>query len=89
MRRVSAIWKRPVVPVEKAGAALGAAIAGVSAFLKSKGEKPDIEKFTAMVVSRGEAIQPAPEDIAAFHRSGGYLDRFAVEEAKLIKAYPS
>ena len=88
MRRVSGIWKRPVIQVEKAGAALGAAIAGVSAFFKSEREEFDVEQFSASILKRGEVIQSRPEDVSIFHRSGGYLDKFAAEEAKLIKAHP-
>lgn len=88
MRRVSAIWNRQVIPVEKGGAALGAAVAGAHAFFKSEGEEIDIEQFGANLLRRGEAIQPRPEDVSAFHGPGGYLDKFAVKEAKLIAAHP-
>jgi xylulokinase len=88
MRRVAAIWNRPVVVMDKGGAALGAAVAGVSAFLKSEREPFDVEKFSAAVLSRGKAIQPAAEDVVAFHRSGGYLERFAAAEGALLKKYP-
>jgi xylulokinase len=88
LRRVSAIWKKPVVVTEKGGAALGAAVAGVSAFLKSEQQEFDIEPFSAAVLPRGDVIQPVQEDVAAFHNPGGYLDRFAEEEARLLKKYP-
>ncbi len=88
MRRVAAIWNRPVVVTDKGGAALGAAVAGVSAFLKSKREEFDVEDFSAAVLSRGAPTRPEPEDIAAFHRAGGYLDRFAAAEGALLKKYP-
>jgi xylulokinase len=88
MRRVAAIWNRPVVVTDKGGAALGAAVAGVSAFTKSEHEPFNIEDFSTAVVSRGTAIQPKPEDVAAFHRAGGYLDRFAAAEGALLKKYP-
>ncbi|MBN1191462.1 MAG: hypothetical protein JXA46_17030 [Dehalococcoidales bacterium] len=87
LRRISAIWQRPVVPVERAGAALGAAIAGAGAFLKAKNINPDLESFTADILRRGEIIYPYPGDIAAFHRPGGYLSRFAIEEEKLIRLH--
>jgi len=88
MRRISAIWNRQVIPVEKGGAALGAAVAGVYAFFKSEGAEIDIEQFGASLLRRGEAIQPRPEDVSAIHGPGGYLDKFAAEEAKLIAAHP-
>ena len=85
---MAAIWNRPVVVVGKAGAALGAAVAGISAFMKSEGRTIDIEKTSAAFLPRGTIIQPKPEDVTAFHQPGGYLDRFAVEEAKLLKNFP-
>ena len=77
MRRVAAIWNRPIVIVGKAGAALGAAVAGISAFMKSEGRTIDIEETSAAFLPRGTIIQPKPEDVTAFHQPGGYLDRFA------------
>ena len=88
MRRVSAIWQRPIIPVEKGGAALGAAAAGVSAFFKSEEEEVDIEQFCANLLSRGETIQLRPDDVSAIHGPGGYLNKFAAEEAKLIATHP-
>ena len=38
MRRVAGIWNRPTLPVEKGGAALGAAVAGVKALFDAAGE---------------------------------------------------
>lgn len=88
MRRVSAIWQRQIIPVEKGGAALGAAVAGASAFFKSEGKEIDIEQFGANLLSRGETIELRSEDVSAIHGPGGYLDEFAAEEAKLIARHP-
>ena len=88
MRRVSAIWNRQIIPVEKGGAALGAAVAGAYAFFKSEGEEIDIEQFGANLLRRGEAIQPRPEDVSVIYGPGGYLDKFAAEEAELIATHP-
>jgi len=87
MRRVAAIWNRPVVVTGKGGAPLGAAVAGVSAFLKSEHEEFDLEDFSTAVLSRGVAIKPEPEDVSAFHNTGGYLDRFSAVEGELLKKY--
>ncbi len=76
IRRVAAIWNRPVVPLDEGGAALGAAIAGAHALLKPW-------QKLEFVKSR-QPIQPRPEDVAAFHRPGGFLDIFVKEEAKLL-----
>ncbi|MCY3740611.1 MAG: FGGY family carbohydrate kinase [Candidatus Poribacteria bacterium] len=76
MRRVAGIWNRPTLPVEKGGAALGAAVAGVKALHDAANESFDIEAFSASVLKRGEPIQPHPEDVAAYHGEGKYLERF-------------
>jgi xylulokinase len=88
MRRIAAIWKRPVVPLEKTGAALGAATAGISALYKLEGKTFDIEDFTGKMMHKGEEILPTPQDIDAFHATGKYLDRFAAAEARLIIDHP-
>jgi xylulokinase len=88
IRRVAAIWNRPVALTGKGGAALGAAVAGVSAYKKYTGEKFDVEDFSTAVLPVGGIIEPAGEDVGVFHSPGGYLDRFAEEEASLIKKYP-
>lgn len=88
MRRVAAIWNRPVVVTDKGGASLGAAVAAVSAFIKSEREPFDVEEFSAAVLSRGTTTQPDLEDVAAFHNPGGYLERFATAEDILLKKYP-
>ncbi len=76
MRRVAGIWNRPTLPVEKGGAALGAAVAGVKALHDAANESFDIEAFSASVLKRGEPIQPHPEDVKAYHGEGKYLQRF-------------
>ena len=76
MRRVAGIWNRPTLPVEKGGAALGAAIAGIKALHNAENEPFDIETFSASVLKRGEPIQPDPQDVAAYHGEGKYLQQF-------------
>jgi xylulokinase len=88
MRRVAAIWKRPIVATDKGGAALGAAVAGVSAYFKSENEKFNVEEISGAVLTRGHTITPVPEDMKTFHRAGGYLDRFAAAEGSLLKKHP-
>ncbi len=89
MRRVAAIWNRQIIPVEKGGAALGGAVAGACAFFKSVGKEIDVEQFSASVLRRGKVVQPRPEDVSAVHSTGGYLDRFAREEANLLASHPA
>ena len=84
MRRVAGIWNRPTLPVEKGGAALGAAVAGVKALYDADGESFDIEAFSASVLKRGELIQPHPEDVAAYHGEGEYLEKFREKYEKIM-----
>ena len=88
LRRIASIWRRPVISMENAGAALGAAVAGTQALFKSTGREFDVEEFSLRLLKRGIEIQPLSEDVAAFHAPGGFLAKFAAEEAKLIEAYP-
>lgn len=88
MRRVAAIWNRQIIPVEKGSTALGAAVAGAYAFLESERESIDIDGLSASLLETRGAILPEPEDVSAYHSPGGYLERFVVEESKLIEAYP-
>ena len=84
MRRVAGIWNRPTLPVEKGGAALGAAVAGVKALRDAANESFDIETFSASVLKRGEPIQPHPEDVKAYHGKGKYLERFREKYEKIM-----
>lgn len=88
MRRVAGIWNRPAVPVEKGGAALGAAVAGVNAFCKKSDEVFDVEAFSTAVLKRGKTIQPNTNDMEAYHRNGGYLQRFREQYEKIIHENP-
>ena len=86
MRRVAGIWNRPTLPIEKGGAALGAAVAGVKALYNTEAdaESFNIEAFSASVLKRGEPIQPDPADIAAYHGEGKYLQRFREKYEQII-----
>ena len=92
MRRVAGIWNRPTLAVEKGGAALGAAVAGVKAFLEADANTEnrsfDIEAFSASVLKRGETIQPNPADVDAYHGEGKYLQRFREKYEQIIAKHP-
>lgn len=88
MRRVAGIWNRPTLPVEKGGAALGAAVAGVKALHDAENESFDIESFSASVLKRGEPIQPHPEDVTAYHGEGKYLERFRETYEQIMTEHP-
>jgi xylulokinase len=85
LRRVAAIWNRPVEAVEEGGAALGASVAGGVSFLRTQGDTIDTERYIGPALREKEPpYQPRTEDILAFHRPGGFLDRFAAAEARLL-----
>ena len=88
MRRVAGIWNRSVVSVEKGGAALGAAIAGVKAYCDNIGEAFDTEAFSAAVLKRGKFIQPNSADVEAYHGDGGYLQRFRETYQRIMRENP-
>ena len=92
MRRVAGIWNRPTLPVEKGGAALGAAVAGVNALYSTDPNMEngsfDIEAFSGSVLKRGEPIQPNPEDVAAYHGEGKYLQRFREKYEQIMARHP-
>ncbi len=88
MRRVAAIWNRELIPMEKGGPALGAAVAGAYAYCKSQGESFDVEAFSQGLLKRSQPITPRPEDVAAYHGPGKYLEQFRAEEARIIAEQP-
>jgi xylulokinase len=90
VRRVAAIWRRPVIRIEGGGAAIGAAVSAAVAYLKSQGKDTDIEKYVgSRLIKKGQLVQPGADDVSAFHRPGGYLEIFAREEAKLLGTTPT
>jgi xylulokinase len=87
LRRVAAIWNKPVVRIEEAGAALGAAAAGAYAFLKTTGKEVKIEEINKNLLKKGDLIQPVAADVAAYHNSGGYLEKLSTVADKIIKEH--
>ena len=83
LRRIAAIWNRPVTPIEAGGAALGAAVAGAIGYFKSEGKEVDISK-DAGLLKEGEKIDPRQDDVDTFHRPGGFLERYIAEESRSI-----
>ena len=87
LRRVAAIWNKPVVRIEEAGAALGAAAAGAYAFLKTTGKEVKIEEINKKLLKKDDLIQPLAADVNAYHGSGGYLEKLSVTAEKIIKEH--
>lgn len=79
MRRVSAIWRRPVVTIGRVGAALGSAVAGVSALRKADGRAAEVEELCRRLLPGATPIEPAKNDVEAYHGEHGYLQRFVAE----------
>ena len=88
MRRVAGIWNRPIVSVEKGGAALGAAIAGVKAYCDHIGESFNVENFSKTVLKRGVRIQPNPNDVESYHGEGNYLQQFQETYQRIMRENP-
>jgi xylulokinase len=83
LRRVAAIWNRQVVSVEGGGAALGAAVSGAYALLKSEGAAPEATDFTASFMRTRAPVKPLAADVAAYHGENGYLKKYALAERGL------
>lgn len=82
VRRVAAIWNRPVVTIGTVGAGLGAAVAGAVALANYEGAPLDADVLSASVLPRSAAVKPDPEDVEVFHAEGGYLARLEAEYEK-------
>ena len=85
LRRVAAIWNKPVVRIEEAGAALGAAAAGVYAYLKTTVKEVKVEEINKKLLKKGDLIQPLAADVSAYHKNGGYLEKLSVAAEKILK----
>jgi hypothetical protein len=89
---------RPVIGIEEGGAALGAAAAAAAVFLRAEDEARTCGRVTRMnaddpvemtaypigLLKSKKAVQPGEEDMKAFHGAGGYLEKFAEAEARVL-----
>jgi xylulokinase len=83
LRRIAAIWNRPVTPIDAGGAALGAAVAGVIVYRRSEGAEDNFLANTGLLQTGG-IIHPLQEDVRVFHEPGGFLERYADGEKKVL-----
>ena len=88
MKRVAAIWNRRVVPIEKAGPALGAAVAGTYAYYKYHNEPFIIEDFRREILKRNVPILPQPPHISIYHGQKQYLEKFRTKQARILENHP-
>jgi len=84
LRRVAALWNGTVIPVEKGGAALGAAVSGAYALLLSQGNRLDPGKYGSSFLSKKAPVEPRPDDVKAYHGPGRYLEKFKAVENSII-----
>ena len=84
LRRVAAIWNRQVVPVRGAGAALGTAASGATAYLNESTERVDAGEYCGELIGQGDVVDPDPADVQAIHGSGGLLNRLAQLERDVL-----
>lgn len=75
LRRIAAIWNRPVAVIGEAGAAAGAAVAAAAALEPENGRDEYVERAADSVSRRGRALDPVPADVRAYHGESGYLSR--------------
>lgn len=85
MRRVAAIWRRPVAAIGKVGAALGSAVSGASALRREAGfrDLPDPESLSRRLLPQGSPLAPSEADITRYHGADAYLERFRVAYERL------
>jgi xylulokinase len=74
LRRIAAIWNRPVVTIGSTGAALGAAAAALA-----------FDGVKTPLLPPSAAVVPRPADVEAMHQPGGYLDRIEEYLAKAVQ----
>jgi xylulokinase len=75
LRRVAAIWGRPVSRIDEAGAAAGAAVAAAAALVPEARREEYAARAAIAVSGRGKVVEPDREALAAYHGEGGYLRR--------------
>jgi len=67
VKRIAALWNRPVVTIGTTGAALGAAAAALA-----------FDGVKLSLLPPSTPVAPDPQAVEALHRPGGYLDRLEV-----------
>ena len=75
LRRIAAIWNRPVAVIGEAGAAAGAAVAAAAALEQESARDGYVARAVAVVSRRGRAVEPVPADVRAYHGESAYLSR--------------
>lgn len=85
LKRIAAIWNRPVVAIGSLGAGLGAAVAGASALEKVRGKAPyNVQELTDSLLPRKGTVQPDPKHAAAYRGRGGFIQRLIDQYEALI-----
>ena len=84
IRRIAAIWNRQVVPIEKGGAALGAAVSGAYALLRSEEKPCDPTEFGSSFLKKNRPVEPRSQDVKAYHDPRGFLKKYETKEAQFL-----
>ncbi len=74
LRRIAAVWRRPVTVVGGGGAALGSA---VNAFAAAGADEASVDGLRRSLIPAGSFIEPEPELMEAFHGRGGAIESIA------------
>lgn len=69
LKRIAAIWKRPVYTIGDAGAAVGSAVGAWWARQLHDNRDGDLEALRRALLPRGEEIAPDPEMVKRYHGS--------------------
>lgn len=80
LRRIAAIWRRPVYTIGDAGAAIGSAVGAWWAMQLHGGADPsvvqsELETLRRALLPRGEQVEPDPGAVESYHGKHGYIDR--------------
>jgi xylulokinase len=81
LRRISAIWNRVVVSMRSAGAAVGAAVSGASAYSRERNEQLDPRELGEALICTGVRVEP---EKALVDRYVGYVPRVIDEFEKQV-----
>lgn len=77
LKRIAAIWRKPVLPIANAGAAAGAAVAAICALAPESERDALAQRARGLAANPGPLIHPSPISLQAYHAEGGYLNQLA------------
>ena len=84
MAKVAAIWNRNIIPLEKGGAALGAAVSGAYMALCAEKTNVNDKEFASSFLKKRDPIKPNPEYVKIYHDADGFLKKYNDVKAEVI-----